>query len=279
MSQMSVNKEVDYYRNAAVQSKVTNNEWGWIQEGKNIGARTCRFIWLFCEFFVMVVLQIRLRYFSNHYLKNYILYQLMPLLFAIPTILTQTSPHFFQSQGALLNWAIFIITALFYFLGLSIWAWNRIVILTKLGKEKTIKLFEIYINLAWGLNSFGFCFLLLNLKSDFKHFVITIIGNILAAFGFLVKFYAHLCVGFDSWVWRDLITNTPNEVYHQSMFFHVCDGPTYQLGYINVWGVALIAGSYQALAAAAFLHGGILAFYYWAEKPVVKEMYASSADE
>merc|ERR1719198_1277943 len=174
----------------------------------------------------MMILQIRLRYIDLHYLRNYIHYQVLSSSFVIPTILITLFPGLFSRfEAPLVPWMIMIATSLFYFVGVSIWIRNRLTILNYLGTINTMKMFELYITAMWGLHSFGVSFFLFSMEPDFNIPALRILGWTLVVIGYFIKFYAHLCVGLDSYIWRDLITNTPNQVYYQSAFFRWFEAP------------------------------------------------------
>ena len=101
-----------------------------------------------------------------------------------------------------------------------------------------------------------------------------VIGGVLVVIGLGVKLWARAAVGADRYYWSDFFapppTTPPAPVGGPYRFFR---NPMYSVGNLHLAGLALLAGSTPALAAALFSHAAILVFNHVVERPHVRRLY------
>jgi len=92
-------------------------------------------------------------------------------------------------------------------------------------------------------------------------------GVVLVLVGVLIKAWAAATLGGRAYYWSNFFgpaNRTARSVAGPYRFFK---NPMYTVGYLQVYGLALLAGSLPGLAAALFDQAAILTFYRAVEKP------------
>ena len=92
-------------------------------------------------------------------------------------------------------------------------------------------------------------------------------GVVLVLVGLLTKAWAAATLGGRAYYWSNFFgpaNRTARSVAGPYRFFK---NPMYTVGYLQVYGLALVAGSLPGLAAALFDQAAILTFYRAVEKP------------
>ena len=97
-------------------------------------------------------------------------------------------------------------------------------------------------------------------------------GALLVLVGLGTKLWARATVGAGAYYWRDFFfpVNGPAVTSGPYAFLK---NPMYTVGYLQTYGVALVAGSLPGLLAALIDHAGILIFYRMVERPHVERMH------
>jgi len=93
------------------------------------------------------------------------------------------------------------------------------------------------------------------------------VGVVLVVVGVLTKAWAAATLGGRAYYWSNFFgpaNRTTPSVAGPYRFFK---NPMYTVGYLQVYGLALLAGSLPGLAAALFDQAAILTFYRAVEKP------------
>lgn len=91
-------------------------------------------------------------------------------------------------------------------------------------------------------------------------------GILLVALGIVTKLWAAATLGADAYYWRNFFS--PREgVPTTAGPYRFLRNPMYTVGYLHIYGLALVTGSRFGLLAALFDQAAILAFYRWIEKP------------
>jgi protein-S-isoprenylcysteine O-methyltransferase Ste14 len=95
-------------------------------------------------------------------------------------------------------------------------------------------------------------------------------GSALVILGLGVKLWARATLGTDAYYWHNFFEPPPPETPAPpatSGPYRFLKNPMYSVGNVHLYGLALIAASAPALAAAVFAHVAILAFYQVVERP------------
>ena len=83
----------------------------------------------------------------------------------------------------------------------------------------------------------------------------------------------------NNWYYYDMMLNKKNARFVNSKLYAYFSSPTYQLGYLDTYGYALLSGYRRmgspqlSLAYALLLHATILTANHFIEQPSVKKMY------
>lgn len=101
------------------------------------------------------------------------------------------------------------------------------------------------------------------------------IGLPMFATGFIVKVWATAVVGVDTYFFRDLFTRRPFGAFVVRGPYRLFDNPMYGPGYLHAYALAILAGSWIGLAAAALCQLGMYGFYLLVERPFVRAAYTA----
>jgi protein-S-isoprenylcysteine O-methyltransferase Ste14 len=123
------------------------------------------------------------------------------------------------------------------------------------------------------MNNDGVAFVLLalvtagSLGAPWPRPVMVVVGALIAAVGIGVKLWAARTLGVRGYHWYNFFGAGLEHEIEPRGPYRWLRNPMYTVGYLQTYGLALILDSWPALAAAAFAHAGILAFYFIVEKP------------
>ena len=149
----------------------------------------------------------------------------------------------------------------------------------KFGKATTLRVWEIYISIAWQVQTVGFCSLTLTTIpfqeyfNSIPHEVTTSIGVLLVLSGIFCKGCAIYMTGYNTYYWYDMILNTPNAYFVDGGIYKYCGSPTYTLGRFTGFGAAIQLRSIPLFIASIADLILINLFNCLVEQPSVKVMY------
>jgi len=240
------------------------------------------YICVFLEFLIMSALNVRLRYFFlPNFLRDYWWFVGIKLFISGCGFYLATT-YTMENNRSL--YVMFLATTFYYFISNTVYLrWLRKPILAKFGKAKAIIIYDFFITTCWVSCFVGQSIFIRSTQNSMgiidenMQIAVTTIGSIMTVSGLLIKFYAHLGVGFDSYWWRDMIINTPNEDFYA--FPCPCKHPTYELGYLNNYGLAISGMSFEGLIMGFVMHFGIMLFVWIAEDHGIEELYGASSNK
>lgn len=99
-------------------------------------------------------------------------------------------------------------------------------------------------------------------------------GILLIVLGVGIKIWAARVVGPKTFYWYDFFSPVLTAPTTAGPY-RVLKNPMYTVGYVQTWGIALVAASLPGLVAAAFDQVAILAFYWTVEKPHFERVHGS----
>jgi len=127
-----------------------------------------------------------------------------------------------------------------------------------------------------GADDFG------KMKRFYHHPATLAFACVLIVVGALVKSYACYLTGVNNYYYYDIILNRPNERFVQSKLYKLFSSPTYHIGYIDGYGVALLCGFHQygspllILLYTASSQSAISILNALVEQKFVRKMYLKS---
>lgn len=92
-------------------------------------------------------------------------------------------------------------------------------------------------------------------------------GLALSALGLGVKAWAAATLGGKAYYWYDFFAPEVVAAPNHNGPYRFFRNPMYTIGYVQLYGFALLAGSGPALIASLFDHVAILTFYHFIERP------------
>jgi protein-S-isoprenylcysteine O-methyltransferase Ste14 len=102
-------------------------------------------------------------------------------------------------------------------------------------------------------------------------------GAVLALVGIATKMWAAATLG-DGYYWRNFFTPTERIVTKAAGPYRWLRNPMYTVGYLPVYGLALVTSSAFGLVAALFDQCAILTFYHLVEKPHFERLRRAPAE-
>lgn len=93
------------------------------------------------------------------------------------------------------------------------------------------------------------------------------VGLPLLLLGITTKLWATARLGWSAYYWHNFFVADRPVPPEPPGPYRFLKNPMYTIGYLHMYGFALVLGSLPGLIAAGFDHTAILAFYYWVEKP------------
>ena len=152
----------------------------------------------------------------------------------------------------------------------------------KFGKAVTLRVWEIYISIAWQVQTVGFVSLTLT-KTPYQeyfrnipHEATTLLGSLLVFSGIFSKGCAIFMTGYNTYYWYDMILNTQNAYFVEGGIYKYCGSPTYTLGRFTGFGAAIQYRSVPLFIASVADLILITLFNWFVEQPSVKIMYGQN---
>jgi len=174
---------------------------------------------------------------------------------------------------------LLLATSTFYYAGLPFWFVVAKEPLTRrLGKAKLIMISEVLFSIMWFTNAAGFrafcqSVRLVAFPEAIPDVASTRVGLVLVLIGFFFKVWACSLTGFNSYFWRDMVTNIPNSHFVESSLYSLFSHPTYTVGYIQALGYAVVYRSVEGCIAYLCFQVSILMFVYFVEAPFIDHTY------
>lgn len=122
------------------------------------------------------------------------------------------------------------------------------------------------------------------MKRFYQHPATVVFAVLLIVTGTLVKSYAFYLSGINNLYCYDMILNKPNARFVDSKLYKLFSSPTYHVGYIDGYGVALFSGFFLTGSPMLMLiyvgasHFGICAVNTLVEQKFVKKMYLTDKE-
>jgi len=98
-------------------------------------------------------------------------------------------------------------------------------------------------------------------------------GVILVIIGLGVKLWAARTLGSDAYYWHNFFDPENARGPVSTGPYRYVSNPMYTIGYLQMYGLALITGSWPGMVAAAFAQAAILGFYLLVEKPHFEQLH------
>ena len=250
-------------------------------------------VWQKClvyfQVFVLVFVAFRLDYlFNKSYLKHHAPYY--ALWFCMTLVVTLVCTFF--PVGYLAASAIplvLFVFSWFYYYALFSWYLNstrRLKWLERIGKAKMMQRSELLTVSMWNMIGIGY----IVFTDAYAHIgwsamprlmaysiYIKALGWCLIVSGYFFKCWATKLIGLNNYFWRDQIIFTKNEKLVSSSLFRFASHPTYTLGYLQMFGYALVQMSLCGLLASVICQLGILMLVKYAEEPGMERLYGNSS--
>ena len=163
------------------------------------------------------------------------------------------------------------ITIFFKYIG----PWMR----TKYGRANTLRFWELFVSVAWQVQTIGFTSLTLadtpylDLFDAIPAWTTNLVGFCLVGFGLASKGAAIYMTGYNTYYWYDMVLNTPNAYFVEGGIYKFCGSPTYTLGRFTGLGAAIKMKSIPLLYASIVDLILITLFNYFVEQPFVRKIY------
>lgn len=135
---------------------------------------------------------------------------------------------------------------------------------------------------AWVMNHDAFAFILLCVVTrdtwtlPFPPAVTFAVGGALALIGLGTKLWAARTLGLDAYYWHNFFDPDGAIGPVSSGPYRFVSSPMYTIGYLPVYGLALMLRSFPGIIAALFSQAAILAFYFIVERPHFQRLHRSS---
>ncbi len=188
--------------------------------------------------------------------------------------------EYFPLPGSL---AYFAVVWVLYYIG------NTIVLKTRLrlrmirryGEEKAYQLYEMVLGLAFANQGLAFGVIVeerwFRWPRSAQHALLDDIGLVLLIVGFLIKLWATMIVGLDTYYYKDMFLGRSLGSFANNGPYKIFRNPMYGIGHLHVYGLALLYFSVPGLLAAAVYQISIYLFYLFVERPAVHKLYGIAA--
>lgn len=103
------------------------------------------------------------------------------------------------------------------------------------------------------------------------------VGVAMVLIGGAIKIWAARCLGPLAYYWADFFWDEPPQPLNDPGPYRYFRNPMYTVGYLPMYGAALIVQSWPALVAAVFAQLGILIFHVVVEKPHFERISGATA--
>ena len=147
------------------------------------------------------------------------------------------------------------------------------------GKAEALRFWEIYVSIAWQVQTIGFTSLTLTsipylyLFEAIPSWATQFVGSCLVGIGLASKGGAIYMTGFNTYYWYDMVLNIPNAYFVEGGIYRICGSPTYTLGRFTGFGAAIQFRSIPLFVASIVDLLLITVFNYFIEQPFVRKMY------
>ena len=147
------------------------------------------------------------------------------------------------------------------------------------GKAEALRFSEIYVSIAWQVQTIGFTSLTLTsipylyLFEKMPSWTTTFVGSCFVGIGLASKGGAIYMTGFNTYYWYDMVLNIPNAYFVEGGIYRLCGSPTYTLGRFTGFGAAIHFRSIPLFVASVVDLLLITLFNYFIEQPFVRKMY------
>jgi protein-S-isoprenylcysteine O-methyltransferase Ste14 len=105
-----------------------------------------------------------------------------------------------------------------------------------------------------------------------------LLATALILIGCGTKLWATIRIGWKPFYWHNFFETAADDAPLPTGPYRFLQNPMYTLGYVHLYGIALVAGSTPGLIAAAFDHATILIFHHIVEKPHFKLVTTLAAE-
>lgn len=173
----------------------------------------------------------------------------------------------------------FFFTLIFYYGGNTVILKSRLPAraVARLGEVRAFRAYETLVGLMFLNQGLGVgCMSALHVHELEQLLPASLVlgaGVVLFSAGLLVKTWATLIAGVDTYYFRDIFLGRPWSTACGSGPYRFLKNPMYSVGQLQGYGYALLAGSFPGLLAAAAGHVLIYLFYFVAERPFVLQHY------
>jgi len=147
------------------------------------------------------------------------------------------------------------------------------------GKAEALRFWEIYVSIAWQVQTIGFTSLTLTsipylyLFEEIPSWTTKFVGSCFVGIGLASKGGAIYMTGFNTYYWYDMALNIPNAYFVADGIYRLCGSPTYTLGRFTGFGAAIQFRSIPLFVASIVDLLLITVFNYFIEQPFVRKMY------
>lgn len=186
----------------------------------------------------------------------------------------------YHLQGALIYFGA---AWVFYYIGNTIILTTnfRFKVIDYFGEETAYRLYEVIIGLMFAHQALAFGAIVeenwFRWPAVVKLGIIDEIGLLFIAIGFVVKTWATMIVGLDTYYYKDMFLSKVTGSFAVVGPYKLFNNPMYGIGNLQLYGLALFYFSLSGLVFALLLHTSIYAFYYFAEKPAVVKLYSEAS--
>jgi hypothetical protein len=175
---------------------------------------------------------------------------------------------------------------LFYYAGISLvlgCGLNRKII-ARLGEERALRVYNAvlgiaFLNQACALGAVAACWRGTMGIPAGAALAVDAAAIVLIAAALTCKFWATFETSLDTYYYNDMFAGRaldPNGKKVTTGPYRWFANPMYGVGNLQAYGIAVLAGSWQALAVAALYQVSIYAFYYVFERPFVARTYCAA---
>lgn len=190
-----------------------------------------------------------------------------------------------QVLGNVSGTVFFVATWAFYYVGLLLWfVVVKEPLRKRMGKAKFIMISEFVFSCMWmgiGCGLRSFCQSVhtgaFGGKFPLSETASTTIGACIVLVGYFFKAWACALTGFNSYFWRDMLTDIPNDRFVTSSLYKMTSHPTYTLGYLQGLGAAIFYRSVEGMLAWLVMQISILLFAHTIEKSFIERTYLNVA--
>ena len=151
---------------------------------------------------------------------------------------------------------------------------------TRFGPVEGFRRFRV--RAAWVMYHDAFAFILLCVVTrntwalPFSPAATFVTGAALALIGLGTKLWAARTLGTDAYYWHNFFDPSAAVGPISSGPYRFVSSPMYTIGYLPVYGLALLLRSFPGIVAAVFSQVAILAFYFIVERPHFQRLHRSS---